>query len=167
MGRWQQNTSWERIGWVELPDGSRVSRIRVGDADDATAPVVLRMELPPGATVGAHAHDTDYTEIILEGSQVVTRRLHTAGDVRIVKAGTSYGPLVAGPDGATVLVIFRDGRWRGRAGRSSPEEDARRDLLEQFIDAGLTRAAGPTDASTGSLGGEGVPGHPAALDPRP
>lgn len=132
--RRQRNTSWDQLGWVELPDGSRVSSLRVGENGDPTAPVVLRMELPPGASVGVHSHDTDYVEIILEGSQLVTRRLHKAGDVRIVKAGTSYGPLVAGPDGATVLVIFRDGRWRGRPGRSSHGEDERREILERFIE---------------------------------
>jgi hypothetical protein len=135
--KWQRNTSWDQLGWAHLPDGSRVSSVRVGEPNDPNAPVVLRMEFPPGGTVGVHSHDTDYTEIIIAGSQRVTRKMHTVGDVRVVKAGTAYGPLVAGPEGATVLIIFRDGRWRGRAGRSSPEEDERREILAAFIDAPL------------------------------
>ena len=35
------------------------------------------------------------------------------GDVRIGLANRGYGPLVAGPEGATVLVIFADSQWPG------------------------------------------------------
>ena len=44
-----------------------------------------------------------------EGSVQVTRRWYHEGDIRIVKGGTVYGPVIAGPEGATVLIIFRGG----------------------------------------------------------
>lgn len=98
-------TSWaELLSREQLP---RSSRVRVGD--DAAAPLIIRAEFPPGYTVGPHTHDNDYVEVILEGSQCVTRRWYHPGHIRRVKAGTVYGPLVAGPDGATVLIVFRNG----------------------------------------------------------
>ncbi len=112
--RWTHSTSWDILPSVQLPDGARVWRFRVGDPDDETAPVVFKIQYPPSAGIAAHAHITDYAEIILEGSQQVGHRWHHAGDIRIVKAGAGYGPLVAGPAGATVLIVFRDGRWRPR-----------------------------------------------------
>lgn len=82
---------------------------RIGDPEDERAPLVVQVVFPPGHRVEPHTHDADYTEIILEGSQQVTRRWHHAGDVRIVRAGTAYGPLIAGPTGVTVLIVFRSG----------------------------------------------------------
>ena len=34
-----------------------------------------------------------------------------AGDIRIGLAHRGYGPLVAGPEGATVLFVFATGAW--------------------------------------------------------
>ena len=109
--KFQMSTSWEELGFIEYPSGAKGNRFVIGDADDDSAPLVLRGIFPPGAVVSPHSHPCDYAEIILEGSQQVTRRWHHAGDIRIVKAGTVYGPLVAGPEGATVLVIFRTQNW--------------------------------------------------------
>ena len=38
----------------------------------------------------------------------ITRRLESPGSIRLVKAGTAYGPLVVGPEGCTVLEAFAD-----------------------------------------------------------
>lgn len=86
-------------------NGVRYQKMPVGPGGDG-GPVVVRSMFPPGTEVPAHSHVCDYVEIILEGSEEVTRRWRRAGDVTSVKAGTVYGPLVAGPDGVTKLVIF-------------------------------------------------------------
>jgi hypothetical protein len=39
----------------------------------------------------------------------VTRKVHEVGSVRIVKAGTAYGPLRVGESGCTVVDIFAAG----------------------------------------------------------
>ena len=110
--RFQRHTSWDQLAAVVLPNGTTATKFAISaDQDDETAPVVFRVEYPPGCVTAPHTHETDYCEIILEGRLQVTRRWHEAGDVRIVKANTAYGPLVAGDDGCTVLSIFRDGRW--------------------------------------------------------
>ncbi len=95
---WHRDTSWDDLEVKELPNGVR-SRGFVIDS--------------------GHSHQCDYAEIILHGSQQVTRRWYKAGDVRIVKAGTVYGPLVAGPEGATVIVIFRHSNWEPVPARQS------------------------------------------------
>jgi hypothetical protein len=108
----QRSTSWEELGYSALPSGVRFSYFTVDEDQGATdAPVVFFAEFAPGAVTPPHSHECDYAEIILEGSQQVTRRWHHAGDVRIVRAGTVYGPLVAGPEGCRVLVVFKDHRW--------------------------------------------------------
>ena len=107
----QTDTSWEELDHLELPNGIVTSRFVLGDDDDPNAPVVFRSWYPPNIEIAPHTHAADYCEIVLEGSLRVTRRWFTAGDVRIVKGGTAYGPLVMGPEGCTALVIFADGRW--------------------------------------------------------
>jgi hypothetical protein len=77
--------------------------------DDGESAVIWHVAFKPGASMQAHSHGKDYFEIILEGSQQVGRTWHGPGTVRVVHAGTGYGPLLAGPEGCRVLVIFPDG----------------------------------------------------------
>ena len=108
--KFKASTSMSEL-MMELQDGITTSMFRVGTPDDPEAPTVFQTYFPPGYEVPPHTHACDYAEIILEGSQQVTRKWHKAGDVRIVKAGTVYGPLVAGPEGAKVLLIFSNARF--------------------------------------------------------
>ena len=101
--------SWDDLDAIELPSGIVTQMFRAGLEDDA--PTVFKVYYPPGCTVEAHTHACDYTEIILEGTQRVGATWHKAGDVRIGLANRGYGPLVAGPEGTTVLFMFKDGRW--------------------------------------------------------
>ena len=103
--------SWDELDKVQLPTGIVSSMFRVGDPADSGAPTVFKVNFPPGCYVEAHTHACDYTEIILAGSQRVGATWHQAGDIRVGRANRGYGPLVAGPEGATVLFVFRDGRW--------------------------------------------------------
>ncbi len=103
--------SWDDLDKVELPTGVVTSMYRVGDPADESSPTVFKVYFPPECYVEAHTHECDYTEIIVEGSQKVGATWHKAGDVRIGLANRGYGPLVAGPEGATVLFMFKDGRW--------------------------------------------------------
>lgn len=105
-GRPQIHTSWDEIGWTTAASGALSSRIAMQPDDDS--PLIVMAKFPPAARVEAHTHDVDYLEVFLEGEQRVGGRLHKAGDVRSVQAGTGYGPIVTGPEGATVLLVFRD-----------------------------------------------------------
>jgi anti-sigma factor ChrR (cupin superfamily) len=88
--------------------GIRYSRFCLDEAN-ASAPSIILSKFEPGATVEAHTHDSNYFEYIIEGGQTVGKTHFGAGDVRIVKGGTGYGPITVGPDGCTVLIVFEDG----------------------------------------------------------
>jgi hypothetical protein len=103
--------SWDAIEPAHLPNGVVTAKYRVGMPDQEGSPTVFKVYFPPDCFIEAHTHDCDYSEIILEGSQKVGNQWHYPGDIRIGLANRGYGPLVAGPEGATVLFIFADGRW--------------------------------------------------------
>jgi hypothetical protein len=104
-------TSWDGIGGITLPTEAIATMYKIGMPDNPQAPTVFKMWFPPGCTIETHTHDCDYSEIILEGSQMVGRKTLYPGDIRIGLANRGYGPLVAGPEGASVLVIFATGNW--------------------------------------------------------
>ena len=106
-------TSWDKIGGITLPSTAVATMYKIGLPDSDESPTVFKMWFPPGCTIEAHTHACDYSEIILEGSQMVGRTWLYPGDIRIGLANRGYGPLVAGPEGASVLVIFADGHWPG------------------------------------------------------
>ena len=108
-------TSWDEFGSIELPTTAVATMYRIGLPDDDDSPTVFKMWFPPGCTIEAHTHACDYSEIILAGSQKVGSKWLHPGDIRVGLANRGYGPLVAGREGASVLVIFADGRWQGIA----------------------------------------------------
>lgn len=82
--------------------------VDIGDDDNARRPLIALVKFSPGTEIPPHYHDSDYCSIVVEGQLEVTRKVHGPGSVRIVKGGTAYGPVVAGPDGATAIEIFAD-----------------------------------------------------------
>ena len=106
-------TSWDEIGGITLPSTAVATMYKIGKPESEESPTVFKMWFPPGCTIESHTHDCDYSEIILEGSQMVGRKWLHPGDIRVGLANRGYGPLVAGPEGASVLVIFANGRWPG------------------------------------------------------
>ena len=105
-------TSWDELGSITLENtGAVTSQYRVGLPSENASPTVFKVFFPPDCRIEAHTHDCDYTEIILQGSQQVSGRWLHEGDIRIGLANKGYGPLIAGPDGVTVLVMFADGNW--------------------------------------------------------
>ena len=96
-------TNWDALMQVHST-GAQFGSISTGEGTNSTT--VLRAVFPPHCTVSPHSHDIDYLEISLEGAQKVGRKGHRQGDIRVVNKGTVYGPLVAGPDGATVLIVM-------------------------------------------------------------
>ncbi len=82
-------------------------RLSIDERGAGTTIVIAKYE--PGAVVGPHYHHADYCSVVVEGSIEITRRNHTVGSMRVVNAGTTYGPLVAGPEGCTMVDIFATG----------------------------------------------------------
>lgn len=108
-GRGHRDISVSEIEWREgTEDGVRYARFRM-DEDNPTSPSIILSTFAPGAEVPAHTHDSNYFEYILTGEQSVGKTLFRAGDIRIVKGGTGYGPIRVGADGCTVMIVFEDG----------------------------------------------------------
>jgi hypothetical protein len=98
-------TSWDDIGVVRKM--AQIWRFVAGFSEDS--PSIFKVIFPPHSTVASHYHESDYADIFLEGSQKINGRWFHTGDIRVVKGGTVYGPLVTGAEGATVLVVFANG----------------------------------------------------------
>lgn len=106
---WQFMTRWDdpTLDW-QGDHRVRSAIIDLGDPDDPDRPLVAVIEYAPNITVRPHTHPSDYCSIVVRGSVEVTRQQHGVGSIRFVKAGTVYGPLVAGPEGTTLIDIFAD-----------------------------------------------------------
>jgi hypothetical protein len=109
--------NWKDPGWETVPlvaplpgvgGGSegRAGVITLGEG--STAPAIAVVQLEANQRSPVHFHHSMYCQAILEGSMEVTRKWYRVGDIRVVRAETAYGPLIAGPDGVTYLDIFPD-----------------------------------------------------------
>jgi anti-sigma factor ChrR (cupin superfamily) len=97
------------VVWREGSDpGIRYARFLL-DAEKPSAPSIILSRFEPGCVVAPHTHDTNYFEYIIAGEQTVGKTRFGAGDVRIVKGGTGYGPIIVGSEGCTVLIVFENG----------------------------------------------------------
>ncbi len=107
----QHMVSWDEPGdWIEDPEKTlKFARFALGVDERGAATTILVVKYAPGTRVEPHYHGSDYCSIVVDGSIEVTRRNHEVGSMRFVNAGTTYGPLVAGPEGCTVVDIFATG----------------------------------------------------------
>ena len=104
-----QNIFAANIEWRPGSDeGIHYARFRM-DVNNPASPTMILSKFEPGVRVQAHTHDSNYFEYIIEGEQLVGKQTFTKGDIRLVKGGTGYGPIVIGPNGCTVLIVFEDG----------------------------------------------------------
>jgi anti-sigma factor ChrR (cupin superfamily) len=78
------------------------------DEGDHTSPLVILTNFAPGEVVEPHTHGTNYFEYVVSGEQTVGKTRFGPGDVRFAKAGTGYGPIVIGPEGCSVVIVFQD-----------------------------------------------------------
>jgi len=91
--------------WRQAAEGVRYTAFMT-DTQDRSRPLNVLSEYPPNHRVEPHTHDSDYTEVVLEGELTVGKMQLVKGDVRVMKGGVGYGPLVSGPHGCRVLTIF-------------------------------------------------------------
>jgi hypothetical protein len=130
-------TSWDEIGTITLAGtGAVTSQYRIGLPTEDASPTVFKTYFPPGCRIEAHTHPCDYSEIILEGRQKVTGKWLEAGDIRVGLANRAYGPLIAGDDGVTVLVIFANGNWPAiMLGKGDGSTLGTDELMDRFTSA--------------------------------
>jgi anti-sigma factor ChrR (cupin superfamily) len=109
IGRGHQDIFAGDVAWMDGQEpGIAYARFRLTE-DDPHSPTVILSKFEPGVRVPPHTHDTDYFEYIIDGVQTVGKTMFGKGDVRLVTSGTGYGPIVVGPEGCTVLIVFADG----------------------------------------------------------
>ena len=125
--------NWDNIDPITLPNGVISKMYRIGCPKDPSSPTVFKVYYPPECLIEAHTHECDYTEIILEGTQKVGAEWHGAGDIRLGLANRGYGPLLAGPDGVTVLFIFKDGRWPAKTIGNNDGSTLHSDVIAESI----------------------------------
>jgi anti-sigma factor ChrR (cupin superfamily) len=96
------------IAWGRgTSDGIQYARFLM-DEDDSSSPLIVLSKFEPGEVVEPHTHGTNYFEYVIEGQQTVGKVTFGPGDIRLVKGGTGYGPIVVGPEGCTVLIVFQN-----------------------------------------------------------
>jgi hypothetical protein len=93
---------------AETTDGStpRIAlRPLVSDECDN---LVMTFEFPPHYAGVVHSHPEDTIYIVRRGQFIVDGEgTFEVGDLRWVKAGTTYGPERAGPEGCEVILITK------------------------------------------------------------
>jgi hypothetical protein len=137
---WAASMRWDddSLFWDGMDERVSSAWVDLGDPDDPHRPLLMFVRYAPGITVKAHYHDTDYSSIVLGGEVTITGKLHRPGSVRSVAAGTTYGPLVAGPEGTLLLDVFEDRngafpRWPN----PGPDESERHQRLQRYLEGRL------------------------------
>lgn len=104
---------WDRFppGLEGLRTLAELSQLRaslhvLGQADDDTAPVAVIVRIPPNTPLPRHAHVAHRLEVLIEGSLLEDGVEYHPGDVMTAGTREFYGPMAAGPDGATTVEIF-------------------------------------------------------------
>jgi hypothetical protein len=99
--------------WEELPfHDFLVNRLAIleieGEDGKPGSAVILCIDYQPGFFVDAHKHRTGHVELIVDGSVRVGDQWERKGDIRVVPAGVSYGPIQAGDEGCKAMEFFAD-----------------------------------------------------------
>ena len=107
----QRSFTWNEPGEWSYDPVKKLSHstVRLSIDENGAGTTIVIAKYEPGAVVGPHYHHADYCSLVVEGSIEITRQEHTVGSMRVVNAGTTYGPLVAGPKGCTMVDIFATG----------------------------------------------------------
>jgi redox-sensitive bicupin YhaK (pirin superfamily) len=75
--------------------------------DWESGPWIVPNRFPPNCKAAKHAHNFDTIYYILKGTMSFNdgSGWYSAGDLRWVRKGTTYGPEEAGPDGCEFLLV--------------------------------------------------------------
>src|ERR1700761_7856785 len=100
--------TWEELDFHDFL-GNRLALLEVeGEDGQPGAAVILCIDYQPGFFVDAHKHRTGHVELIVDGSLKVGDQWERKGDIRVVPAGVSYGPIQAGDQGCKGMEFFAD-----------------------------------------------------------
>jgi hypothetical protein len=92
------------VPWELFPEPS--GRVFPPNQIISMAPGILGVNQPPGFTADVHSHSTDMVYLFSQGEMSMPGEgTYRAGDMRIVKANTVYGPETTGPNGVKFLLF--------------------------------------------------------------
>jgi hypothetical protein len=96
-------------GWDEIAPGVRLAAGLLGEPE--CGPVLVFLDCAPGTeAVPARSIGTEALVAPVSGSIQAGPDTLTQGTVRVEQAGVEHPPLVAGPDGAHLVVLVADRR---------------------------------------------------------
>ncbi|MBV9661143.1 MAG: hypothetical protein JO337_08305 [Acidimicrobiales bacterium] len=90
----------------EVGFGLKQQKFVLGDEGDPNRPLFLVTRFPPHAVLPRHYHQDVFMDAVVEGSSNIAGEWHGAGTVRWFPAKAMYGPVVAGPEGCTLLEFY-------------------------------------------------------------
>lgn len=95
--------------WVEVKAQShRGKRVSVWEKFLEWTPerMVIYARYDPGVVVEAHGHASDHYVLVISGEVTIGDQICGPGTHVSLPVGASFGPLIAGPEGATMYEIM-------------------------------------------------------------
>lgn len=101
-------TSFLDADWSEMPFGLRQTTLHLGSEDQPDQPILVMTRFPPDVDLPRHSHAAPFCDAVVEGSMWVEDdgQWYPRGTVRMVPAGTTYGPTRSGAEGLTLLEFY-------------------------------------------------------------
>jgi len=104
---------WHELPWLyarpqRLADG-RSAAYNYQRIDKRPNRLVLHGRYDPGVVIRTHTHLGSEVMHVIEGELIVGEEHIVAPATILFEAGTSNGPYIGGPGGATTLEVFIDG----------------------------------------------------------
>ena len=135
------------VPWQEVRaqlHGERRVAARLKFLEMADSRSVIFTEYDPGLVLEAHGHASDHVVFVLAGSVRIGDVDCRPGTMALLEQGATFGPLVAGPDGASLLEFY--------TGDVSPVP-ADPEGYERLLEAeGIVRVPAQIERDTGPAG---------------
>jgi hypothetical protein len=97
------------VPWQEVRaqvHGDRRVAVRLKFLEMADTRSVIYTEYDPGLVIEKHGHSSDHVIFVTKGSLRIGDVDCTPGMMVLLEQGASFGPLVAGPDGAQLIEFY-------------------------------------------------------------
>ena len=123
----------------EIGFGLKQKRVVLGAEGDPTRPLLVITRFPPNAVLPRHFHQDVFMDAVVAGSSNIDGNWHQAGTIRWFPPKKMYGPVVAGPDGCTLLEFYVDDRgFRTTLDGSALTDDMRAELKRMGVEPDLS-----------------------------
>jgi len=118
-----ENLKWHEVRSQQIGDRRTSVWNRFVDITEDRTVAYTRYDA--GVMLPRHSHHADEVIYIIEGEVTVGDQSWPAGTAAVLEAGTFFGPLIAGPEGALLFEVFT-----GRADRAGQDRSGFAELLD-------------------------------------